>query len=61
MARQVFVSLEGVTQPMPAPRLSQASPQLSRPPHSGEHSEPILRSLNLTEQDIAKLRENKVI
>jgi alpha-methylacyl-CoA racemase len=45
-ARSTFVTLEGIPQPAPAPRLSRTAPVVTRPaPYAGEHSDEIRREL----------------
>ena len=56
-ARQTFIELEGATQPAPAPRFSRTNPEVqSSPSLVGEHTDEILQSLNLSADEIEKLK-----
>ena len=61
VARNTFLDIDGVTQPAPAPKLSRHEPSVGVPPSTGEHSQEILRSLGLDEQQIADLEEQGVV
>jgi alpha-methylacyl-CoA racemase len=57
-ARETFTTLHGQTQPAPAPRFSGSPTSLRRPPpHPGEHTDEILRSLGHGPQTIVELHE----
>ena len=56
-ARKTFIELEGATQPAPAPRFSRTNPEVqSSPSLVGEHTDEILQSLNLSVDEIEKLK-----
>ncbi|MBQ82150.1 MAG: carnitine dehydratase [Gammaproteobacteria bacterium] len=56
-ARKTFIELEGATQPAPAPRFSRTNPEVqSSPSLVGEHTDEILQSLNLSADEIEKLK-----
>jgi alpha-methylacyl-CoA racemase len=56
--RQVFVDVDGVFQPAPAPRFSRTSLQPPRSaPEPGEHTEPILQMIGLDSERIRALHE----
>ena len=60
-ARETFGELDGISQPMPAPRFSRTSPRLTRrPPVPGEHTGEVLAELGLRPEEIADYREAKV-
>jgi len=61
-ARGTFVTLDGVTQPAPAPRFSDTGAEIqSPPPVPGEHSESALAAWGFSPDEIAALlRENAV-
>ena len=62
VARGTYVSVDGVTQPAPAPRFSRTAPELSSPPAApGQHSQDVLKDWGWTEAAIAQLAEQKVI
>jgi alpha-methylacyl-CoA racemase len=51
-ARGAFVTVDGVTQPAPAPRFSRSEPAVTRrPPRPGEHSHEVLRSWGVSLTD----------
>jgi alpha-methylacyl-CoA racemase len=58
VARDVFVELDGVVQPAPAPRFSKTPGAVQRPPaHAGQHTDEVLGEwLGLDGDGIAKLR-----
>jgi alpha-methylacyl-CoA racemase len=57
-ARQVFVSVEGVVQPAPAPRFSRSKPAEPRLPDlPGSNAEGTLAPWGFTAEDVAQLRE----
>ena len=56
--REVFIEIDGVTQPAPAPRFSlTATTTPAGPVFPGCDTDAILRSLGLTEEDTSKLRQ----
>lgn len=58
VARQTFCELEGVVQPAPAPRFSQTTPTIARPPaQAGAHTIEILSGLGLSEAEIKNITE----
>ncbi len=61
-ARGTFVELDGVAQPRPAPRFSRTTPSIERPPaRVGEHTDEVLAEWGFTQDEIAALRERKVV
>jgi len=57
-ARGVFVELEGIAQPAPAPRFSRTQPEIQRPPpHTGQDTDAALGDWGFAGEEIAKLRE----
>jgi alpha-methylacyl-CoA racemase len=61
-ARGTYVTIDGVEQPRPAPRMSRTDPQVQRPPaRPGEHSEAILQEAGWSKDEIARLRNGGVI
>jgi alpha-methylacyl-CoA racemase len=57
MARQTFVSVDGVTQPAPAPRFSRTIPQIQRPPaRRGEHTDEALTDWGFDPDELSALR-----
>ncbi|HSF01818.1 MAG TPA: CoA transferase, partial [Solirubrobacterales bacterium] len=56
-ARSTFVTVDGVTQPAPAPRFSRSRPGIPRPPaRRGEHTDEALRDWGFSDAEIAELR-----
>ena len=56
VARQTFVTIEGVVQPAPAPRFSRTPGKVAGPPPGiGAHTESALRDWGLTDADIQAL------
>jgi len=56
-ARQTFVTLDGVTQPAPAPRFSRTSATVGRPPPTaGEHTQAVLREHGFSDAEIDDLK-----
>jgi alpha-methylacyl-CoA racemase len=61
-ARQTFVTLDGITQPAPAPRYSRTPAQIACPPaRAGEHSAAILDDWGVAADDIAWLTAEGII
>jgi alpha-methylacyl-CoA racemase len=61
-ARNSFVTVEGVTQPAPAPRFSRTKEEITRrPPLSGEHSSEVLRDWGFSGEEVASLRANGAV
>jgi alpha-methylacyl-CoA racemase len=61
-ARGMFIELDGVMQPGPAPRFSRTVAEVgSGPARPGEHSEEVLRDWNVTSDTIEMLRRRNVI
>jgi len=61
-ARGTFVEVDGKLQPGPAPRFSRTPAEISRPPcHAGQHADEALADWGLPVEEIARLREKKVI
>ncbi len=55
-ARQSFVSVDGVSQPAPAPRFSRTKEHIvRRPPRSGEHSRDVLRDWGFSDDEVLRL------
>jgi alpha-methylacyl-CoA racemase len=60
--RHVFVERHGIREPAPAPRFSRTPTALTRPPcRLGEHTEEVLRDVDLTDEEIADLRAREVV
>lgn len=60
-ARATYVSVDGIPQPAPAPRLSDTAPAIpGSPPKKGEQTDAILRELGRTETEIERLRTDGV-
>jgi len=55
VAREVFVELDGVVQPAPAPRFSRTPPEIQGPPRAPD-SEAVLKDWGFSEEEIASLR-----
>jgi len=61
-ARGTFTEVDGVIQPAPSPRFSRTKPQVRcRPPKPGEHTEKALADWGLAKDEIADLRQKKVV
>ena len=60
--RKTFIDLEGVTQPAPAPRFSRTEPKVvSSPSIVGEHTNEVLSSIGLSEEDISTLKTSGAV
>ena len=60
--RRTFIDLEGVTQPAPAPRFSRTEPEVvSSPSIVGEHTNEVLSSIGLSEEDISTLKTSGAV
>ena len=61
-ARQVFIDIDGVTQPAPAPRFSRSTTEVTAPPaQAGQHSLAILKDWGISPETIASLLQTKAI
>jgi len=61
-ARHVFIEVDGVPQPAPAPRFSRTVAEVSSPPATpGQHSVAILKDWKVAPELIAKLVDKKVV
>jgi alpha-methylacyl-CoA racemase len=60
-ARQTFIERDGVPQPAPAPRFSRTPGAAGRPCAPGEHTQDVLREVDLTDAEIADLRARGVV
>jgi alpha-methylacyl-CoA racemase len=61
-ARGTFVTVDGVTQPGPAPRFSRTTPAVRRGPAlRGEHTDEVLASWGIAVDELATLRKSGVI
>jgi len=61
-ARNVFVEIEGIVQPAPAPRYSRTPTETpAPPPHPGEHTDPALEDWGFSGEELAKLRASGAI
>ncbi|MBI5443725.1 MAG: CoA transferase [Deltaproteobacteria bacterium] len=61
-ARGVFVEVDGLLQPAPAPRFSRTVPEIQGPPPlPGEHTDEGLRDWGLTEEELGALRASGAI
>jgi alpha-methylacyl-CoA racemase len=62
VARQTFVTVDGVVQPAPAPRFSRTVPEIQRPPASrGEHTEEALSDWGFGPDELSALRSEGAI
>ena len=60
--RKTFIDLEGVTQPAPAPRFSRTEPEVvSSPSVVGEHTDEVLTSIGLSDEDINTLKTSGAV
>ena len=61
-ARQSFVTVDGITQPAPAPRFSRTPPSIrTLPPNPGEHTFEALRDWGFTHDELLTLHRDGVI
>jgi len=61
-ARGAYTSVDGITQPAPAPRFSATVSEIaSPPPMRGQDTEQVLDAIGFSEDDISELREQAVI
>jgi alpha-methylacyl-CoA racemase len=61
-ARSTFGEIDGVVQPMPAPRFSRTPGEVRRPPVGpGTDTDEVLAELGLGNDDVAKLRDGGVV
>lgn len=61
-ARGLFVEVDGVAQPRPAPRFSRTDSEIQRPPSAGAaHTDEVLADWGFDAAAIARLREAKAI
>jgi alpha-methylacyl-CoA racemase len=61
-ARGTFTEVAGVTQPRPAPVYSRTAPESPHPPSvPGEHTEEVLKELGFSDEEISRLRGEKVV
>ena len=57
VARDVFVEVEGITQPGPAPRFSRTKAEIQRPPpHTGQDTDSALADWGFSDEEREKLR-----
>jgi alpha-methylacyl-CoA racemase len=57
LARQAFVTLEGVVQPAPAPRFDRTPASMPQPaPETGQHTAEVLAEAGYTAAEIAALQ-----
>lgn len=61
VARQTFVTIDGVIQPAPAPRFSLYQANVGKPPVIGQHTKEILVEAGFTEQLIDQLVRDRVV
>jgi len=61
-ARGTFVSVDGVTQPGPAPRFSRTKPVIQGPPClAGQHTDEVLAAFGFSAEEIGKLRSERIV
>jgi alpha-methylacyl-CoA racemase len=61
-ARGTFIDVAGITQPAPAPRFSQTSANVQRPPaHPGQHTLEVLAEWGWTDDEIAALHDSGAV
>jgi len=57
VARNVFIEVDGVPQPAPAPRFGRTRPEIPGPPPApGEHTEAVLAAWGFSATDLSRLR-----
>lgn len=62
VARKSYMELEGVIQPIPAPRFSRTPPNVRRPvPVPGAHTVEVMAAWGFSEAEIADLRSRNVV
>ncbi len=62
VARETFVTVDGVVQPAPAPRFSRTPGAIQRPPAApGEHNDEVLGEWGFSADEIATLRKSGAI
>ena len=61
VARNNFVVDNDLIQPAPAPKLNKTPSQVGEIPTFGQHTEQILRQLNLPDEQYAKLKAMAII
>jgi len=62
VAREVFVEVEGLAQPAPAPRFSRTRPEIQcPPPHTGQDTDAALAEWGFSEEERRKLRDSGAI
>ncbi len=62
VARRVYVEVEGITQPAPAPRFSRTQPEIQGPPPKhGGHTEQILKDWGISRKEIDSFKEADAI
>lgn len=61
-ARGLFVEVDGVAQPRPAPRFSRTDSGIQRPPaRGGSHTDEVLREWGFSDAELATLRDAEAI
>ncbi|MEZ5038490.1 MAG: CaiB/BaiF CoA-transferase family protein [Saprospiraceae bacterium] len=62
VAREMYIEVDGLVQPAPAPRFSRTATAVQFGPRAaGENTEEVLRDWGFSEEQVAVLREEKVI
>ncbi len=62
VARDAFLSVNGVPQPAPAPRFSRTPAAVASPPtHAGDDTDAVLRAAGFAGDEVARLRESGAI
>lgn len=60
--RDVYIEVDGITQPAPAPRFSRTPAAVAHGCHTlGEDTDQVLKAMGFAEQDIVKLRDSGAI
>lgn len=60
--RGAFTTIDGVTQPAPAPRFSETETKITSPPPSpGKHTEEVLRLAGLSDDECSALRDQGIL